>query len=93
MERTGTHYNYQRDYSPGVGRYLQTDPIGIDGGVNVFVYAEENPVKLNDPTGQQAVLPGPGGIPFQFRVLHLEGLDLRQLIQQIRVDLLMAQIL
>lgn|GEM_PF-1247783 len=30
---------------------------------------------------------------FQFRVLHLEGLDLRQLIQQIRVDLLMAQIL
>ncbi|ABX38139.1 YD repeat protein [Delftia acidovorans SPH-1] len=62
-EETGTHYNYQRDYSPGVGRYLQTDPIGIDGGVNVFVYAEENPVKLNDPTGQQAVLPGPGGIP------------------------------
>jgi RHS repeat-associated protein len=29
----GLHYNYFRDYDPQVGRYVESDPIGLDGGV------------------------------------------------------------
>jgi RHS repeat-associated protein len=35
---TGTHYNINRDYNPVTGRYIQSDPIGFDGGYNTFGY-------------------------------------------------------
>ena len=50
-QETGTHYNYFRDYEPGTGRYVQSDPIGLMGGNNTFGYAEFNPTKLFDPFG------------------------------------------
>ena len=34
---TGTHYNFHRDYKPDAGRYVQSDPIGLEGGINLFV--------------------------------------------------------
>ena len=36
---TGKHYNVNRDYDPVTGRYVQSDPIGLDGGMNAFEYA------------------------------------------------------
>jgi uncharacterized protein RhaS with RHS repeats len=45
------HYNYFRDYNPATGRYVQSDPIGLAGGINTFGYAGGNPVKWNDPLG------------------------------------------
>jgi len=48
---TGTHYNINRDYNPVTGRYIQSDPIGLDGGFSTFVYVNGNPVMLVDLEG------------------------------------------
>jgi len=49
---TGLHYNYHRYYDPKTGRYLKTDPIGLDGGINLFTYALNNPLIFTDPEGK-----------------------------------------
>ncbi len=48
---TGLHYNYFRDYDPQVGRYPQSDPIGLEGGLNTYAYAGANPIGVSDPYG------------------------------------------
>jgi RHS repeat-associated protein len=50
-EETQTHYNYFRDYNPTTGRYLQSDPIGLNGGINIYAYVEGDPVDYSDSMG------------------------------------------
>ena len=45
-------YHYKaRAYAPAIGRFLQTDPIGLAGGFNLYAYIENDPLNLADPTG------------------------------------------
>src|SRR4030042_5549640 len=52
---TGLHYNYFRYYNSQTGRYIIPDPIGLEGGINMFVYTN-NPVNYIDPYGLSMVL-------------------------------------
>ena len=56
---TGLHYNYFRDYDPGTGRYVQSDPIGLEGGINLYAYAGNDPMISVDPLGLDGWIPAP----------------------------------
>lgn len=47
----GNYYNYFRTYDSTLGRYIQSDPIGFDGGLNLYGYAAQNPTLNVDPLG------------------------------------------
>ncbi|MGJ7903156.1 RHS repeat-associated core domain-containing protein [Lysobacter sp. 1R34A] len=48
---SGLIYNYFRDYDPTIGRYIQSDPIGLSGGLSTFGYAGGSPLTAADPFG------------------------------------------
>ena len=47
----GTDYNYFRDFDPSIGRYIESDPIGLRGGINTYAYVLANPLRWNDIRG------------------------------------------
>ncbi|MBV6825364.1 RHS repeat-associated core domain-containing protein [Pseudomonas sp. PD9R] len=52
---TDLHYNYFRNYNPKTGRYVESDPIGLKGGLNSYGYANGNPLKYIDPLGMESI--------------------------------------
>jgi RHS repeat-associated protein len=48
---TSLMYNYFRDYDPQTGRYVESDPTGLSGGINTYAYAFGNPVTWSDRLG------------------------------------------
>jgi RHS repeat-associated protein len=68
---SGSHYNYFRDYEAATGRYLQSDPIGLEAGANTFTYVASMPLYGVDPKGLIISIPKPpsgrGSVPLAKR--------------------------
>ena len=56
LSEVGLYYYKARFYSPTLGRFLQTDPVGVNGGINLHNYTGNDPVNAVDPTGLAPVI-------------------------------------
>jgi RHS repeat-associated protein len=61
--QAGLHQNWMRDFDPATGRYAQSDPIGLNGGVNTYAYVGGYPTRWIDPSGLITLPSDPSGLP------------------------------
>ncbi|MGA4174505.1 RHS repeat-associated core domain-containing protein, partial [Ralstonia nicotianae] len=79
---TGKHYNVNRDYDPASGRYVQSDPIGLDGGQpSTYAYVNGNPTSYADPLGLT-----PAGAAIGGRIGGWAGGALGEIIDPLAVE-------
>lgn len=69
MTVMSTYYNYYRDFDPSTGRYVQSDPIGLQGGLDTYAYASDSPLHMSDRFG----LKGSPGIGDQINPFGVRG--------------------
>jgi RHS repeat-associated protein len=56
VPEAGVYYYKARMYAPALGRFLQSDPVGYDGGMNLYAYVGGDPVNFVDPWGEDIVV-------------------------------------
>jgi RHS repeat-associated protein len=59
LSAAGLYHYRMRAYSPALGRFLQTDPIGMAGGMNLYAYVGNDPINWLDPLGLCTTVPRP----------------------------------
>lgn len=75
-EETGLTQNWHRDYKKEMGRYIEKDPAGFQGGLNLYIYANNNSVVNGDPSGLKVKLCSrQADIPILGAVAHHLGWD------------------
>ncbi len=80
---SGWYYNWYRDYNPALGRYVQSDPIGLaSGSMSTYGYVNGNPLSAYDDMGLQT-LPGPMGLPIPIIPTPQQQALNKQLAQQL----------
>lgn len=60
-DETGEFWNWMRTYSRITGRFPQSDPIGLAGGLNTYLYGNGDPLRYIDPRGESAAVVVIGG--------------------------------
>jgi RHS repeat-associated protein len=70
----GLYYKRARWYDPYLGRFISEDPIGIEGGINVYAYAGNDPVSYVDTWGLSPCRTGScSGNPYLLGTIHVMG--------------------
>jgi RHS repeat-associated protein len=80
QDASGQYYRRNRYYDAGTGRFTQEDPIGLAGGINLYGYANGDPIKYGDPYGLSAdsiklqiVWTGPGSYHTSLQIKPEQG--------------------
>jgi RHS repeat-associated protein len=60
LAESGLMYNMHRTYDKDTGRYIESDPLGLLGGMNTYSYAYDNPLRWMDDNGKSPHLPSTG---------------------------------
>jgi RHS repeat-associated protein len=73
---SGLYYYRARHYSPLLGRFLQPDPLGYQGGINLYAYVGNDPLNATDPNGQVADAIGSAATDFYNQTILQAGSDI-----------------